>query len=35
MFPNNMGADPTDIDEVITLTEKFTLPAFASMIVKG
>ena len=35
MFPTNMGTDPTDIDEVITLTEKFTLPAFASMIVKG
>ena len=35
MFPMNMGADPIDIDEVITLTEKFTLPAFASMIVKG
>ena len=35
MFPTNTGADPIDIDEVITLTEKFTLPAFASMIVKG
>ena len=35
MFPTNTGADPVDIDEVITLTEKFTLPAFASMIVKG
>ena len=35
MFPTNMGADPVDIDEVITLTKKFTLPAFASMIVKG
>ena len=34
MFPMNMGADPIDIDEVITLTEKFTLPAFASMIIK-
>ena len=35
MFPTNTGADPIDIDEVITLTEKFTLPAFASMIIKG
>ena len=35
MFPTNTGADPIDIDEVITLTEKVTLPAFASMIVKG
>ena len=35
MFPTNTGADPLDIDEVVTLTEKFTLPAFASMIVKG
>ena len=35
MFPMNMGTDPIDIDEVVTLTEKFTLPAFASMIVKG
>ena len=35
MFPTNTGADPIDIDEVITLTEKFTLPAFTSMIVKG
>ena len=35
MFPTNTGADPIDIDEVITLTKKFTLPAFASMIVKG
>ena len=35
MFPMNTGADPIDINEVITLTEKFTLPAFASMIVKG
>ena len=35
MFPTNTGADPIDINEVITLTEKFTLPAFASMIVKG
>ena len=35
MFPMNTGADPIDIDKVITLTEKFTLPAFASMIVKG
>ena len=35
MFPMNTGADPIDIDEVITLTKKFTLPAFASMIVKG
>ena len=35
MFPTNTGADPIDIDEVITLSEKFTLPAFASMIVKG
>ena len=35
MFPTNTGADPIDINEVITLTEKFTLPAFASIIVKG
>ena len=35
MFPTNTGADPIDIDKVVTLTEKFTLPAFASMIVKG
>ena len=35
MFPTNTGADPIDIDEVVTLTEKFTLPAFASMIMKG
>ena len=35
VFPMNMGANPIDIDKVITLTEKFTLPAFASMIVKG
>ena len=35
MFPTNLGANPIDIDEVITLTEKFTLPAFSSMIVKG
>ena len=35
MFPTNMGADPIDINEVVTLTEKFTLPAFTSMIVKG
>ena len=35
MFSTNTGADPIDIDEVITLTEKFTLPAFASMIIKG
>ena len=35
MFPTNTGADPIDIDEVVTLTEKFTLPAFTSMIVKG
>ena len=35
MFPTNMGANPIDVDEVITLTGKFTLPAFASMIVKG
>ena len=27
VFPKNMGADPIDIDEVVTLTEKFTLPA--------
>ena len=35
MFPTNMGADPIDIDEVVTLPKKFTLPAFASMIMKG
>ena len=35
MFPMNTGANPIDIDEVITLTKKFTLPTFASMIVKG
>ena len=35
VFPMNTGADPVDIDEVITLNEKFTFPAFASMIVKG
>ena len=35
MFPTNMDADPIDINEVITLTKKFTLPAFTSMIVKG
>ena len=35
MFPTNMGGDPIDIDKVVTLTEKFTLPAFTSMIVKG
>ena len=35
IFQMNTGADPIDIDEVITLTEKFTLPAFASMIIKG
>ena len=35
MFPTNTGANPIDINEVITLTKKFTLPAFASMIVKG
>ena len=34
MFPTNTGVDPIDIDEVITLTKKFTLPDFASMIVK-
>ena len=35
MFPTNTGADPIYIDEVVPLTEKFTLPAFASMIMKG
>ena len=35
MFPTNTGADPVDFDEVVTLTEKFTLPAFTRMIVKG
>ena len=35
VFLTNTGADPTDVDEVVTLTEKFTVPAFASMIVKG
>ena len=35
VFPTNMGTDPIDIDEVITLTEKFTLATIASMIVKG
>ena len=35
MFPTNTGANPIDIDKVITLTEKFTLPAFTSMILKG
>ena len=34
MFPTNTGANPIDINEVITLTKKFTLPAFTSMIVK-
>ena len=33
VFPMNVGADPIDIDKVVT--EKFTLPAFASMIVNG
>ena len=32
VFPTNVGANPIDIDEVVTLTEKFTLPAFASMM---
>ena len=35
MLQMNTGTDPIDIDEVVTLTEKFTLPAFASMIMKG
>ena len=35
MFPTNTGADPIDINEVVTLPKKFTLPAFTSMIVKG
>ena len=35
MFPTDTGVDPIDINEVVTLTEKFTLPAFTSMIMKG
>ena len=34
-FPTNTGQSPTDLDEVIHLTEKFELPLFSSMIVKG
>ena len=34
-FPTNTGKNPTDLDEVIHLSEKFELPAFSSMIVKG
>ena len=34
-FPTNTGKNPTDLDEVVHLSEKFELPAFSSMIVKG
>ena len=34
-FPTNTGKNPTDLDEVVHLSENFELPAFSSMIVKG
>ena len=34
-FPTNTGQNPTDLDKVVHLTEKFELQAFGSMIVKG
>ena len=34
-FPTITGQDPTDVDELLLLTDKFTIPAFGSEIVSG
>ena len=34
-FPTNIGKNPTNLDEVIHLSEKYEFPAFSSIIVKG
>ena len=34
-YPTNTGQDPVDLDELIILTEKVIIPAFASQIVKA
>ena len=33
-FPTNTGQDPMDLDEQLILTDKVTIPAFASQIIK-
>ena len=34
-FPTNTGQDPLDLDEIIILKGKYTIPAFASIIANG
>ena len=33
-FPTNTGRDPMDLDEQLILTDKVTIPAFASQVIK-
>ena len=33
-YPTNMGQNPMDLDEELILTDKVTVPAFSSQIIK-